>query len=79
MVRRIEKVQDACKLSNVVLTLAAKKDVAKFKPDNSALTVVMYRNLKIQASRRLAKPDDLNGEAVKAILADIPDKLLPKR
>jgi hypothetical protein len=81
-VKKIEKIQAALKLSNVVLTLAAKGDVAKYELDPSAaLTAVLYRNLRIQASRTVSRDelDKADGPAVKALLADVTDKLLPKR
>jgi hypothetical protein len=81
-IKKIEKLQDALKLTNVVLTLAAKSDVAKWGLDDAAaLTAVMYRNLRIMASRTVAR-DELEKEdspAVADLLADVTGKLLPKR
>jgi hypothetical protein len=82
LVKKIENVQDALKLNNVVLTLAAKGDVSKYDLDDSvALTVVMYRNLRIVASHTVAATEleKSDGPALKAILGDISSKLLPKR
>jgi hypothetical protein len=82
MIARVEKLQDALKLSNVVLTLAAKGDLAKYDLDDAAaLTVVMYRNLRIKASRTISRDelDKENSPAVKALLGDLTGKLLTKR
>ncbi len=81
-VEKVEKVQAAHKLSNVVLTIAARDDLKKYElPDDVALTVVMYRNLRIQASRTVPRDslDRMGSPAIKAVLADISDKLLPRR
>jgi hypothetical protein len=81
LIKKIEKVQDALKLSNVVLTLGCKPDLKKYALPEAALTVVMYRNLKVQASRALSR-DDLNSAdsaEIKAVLDDVTGKLLPRR
>jgi hypothetical protein len=81
-IKTVENVQNALKLSNVVLTIAARNDLAKYELDDTvALTVVMYRNLRIQASRTVSRDelDKENSPAIKAILADVSGKLLPRR
>ena len=82
MVRKIQKIQDALKLSNVVLTVAATSDLAKYQLDEAAaLTVVMYRNLSIKASRTELATDleKADSPAIKTTLSDVTDKLLPRR
>jgi hypothetical protein len=81
LVKKIEEVQGGLKLSNVVLTLGAKSDLAKYELDDSvALTAVLYRNLRIQASRTVSRDqlDQVDGPEIKALLADVSGKLLPR-
>jgi hypothetical protein len=82
LVKKIEQVQDGLKLANVVLTLGARDDLAKYQLDDSvALTAVLYRNLRIQASRTVSRDqlDEVGGPEIKALLADVPGKLLPRK
>ena len=81
---RLERLAGDLKLGGVVLTLAAPKDLAKFKLDETAaLTAVVYHKLKITAVRDfnrdvLEKPD---GPEAKALLGDVSalaGKLNPK-
>jgi hypothetical protein len=81
-IEKVEKVQARHKLSNVVLTIAARGDLEKYElADDAALTVVMYRNLRIQASRTVPREelDKAGSPEVKAVLADVSEKLLPRR
>jgi hypothetical protein len=78
----IQKVADDLGLKNVVLTLAGSKDLAKYDLDDAAaLTAILYRTLRIRGSHTFER-DDLekaDSAAVKALMTDVSDKLLPKR
>jgi hypothetical protein len=78
----IQKVADDLGLKNVVLTLAGSKDLAKYDlDDTAALTAILYRTLRIRGSHTFER-DDLekaDSAAVKALMTDVSDKLLPKR
>lgn len=71
--RRLEKLAEDLKLRSVVLSLASKNDLAKYRLDESALTGVLYNKLKIAATHR-AGPEKVD-DAAKAILADVAGKL----
>jgi hypothetical protein len=71
VVKDVEKLADG--LKNVVVVLAGKDDLAKYKLGDSALTAILYRKLKVVASHSAARDkfDKADGEAVTAILADL--------
>lgn len=72
--RKLEKLADDLKLRSVVLTIAGKPDLAKYRlSDDAALTAVLYRKLKV-ASTHKAGADKID-DAAKAILADLSAKL----
>lgn len=79
LAKKIQTIADDQKLSGVVLTLAGKDDLAKYKlDDKAALTAILYKGLKITASHVLSK-DKLEKEGspeVQAILKDVTGKLL---
>jgi hypothetical protein len=80
--KRIQKVADDLKLKNVVLTLASKSDVAKYALDDAtALTGVLYKQLRIEAVHKVArdKLDKADADAVKAIMKDVVEKLKATR
>ena len=61
------------------MALAAKGDLAKYKLDDAtALTAVLYKKLKIEATHRFAA-DKVDAAAVKAVLADVSAKLGAKK
>jgi hypothetical protein len=72
--RRLEKLAEDLKLRWVVLTLAGKPDLAKYRLGDDALTAVLYRKLKIAATHKAAGADKVD-DAAKAILADAAGKL----
>lgn len=76
--KKLEAFADDLKLRNVVVALAAKPDLEKYKLGDSALTAVLYKKLKIDASHRFAA-DKIDESAVKAILADVKVKLGAKK
>jgi hypothetical protein len=77
--RRLERLAEDLKLRNVVVALAAKGDLAKYKLDDAtALTAVLYKKLKIEATHRFAA-DKVDAAAVKAVLADVSAKLGAKK
>src|SRR5262245_13123611 len=68
--KKLETLADDLKLKNVVVALAAKPDLAKYKlDDTTALTAVLYKKLKVVATHRFAG-DKVDAAAVKAVLAD---------
>ncbi len=72
--RRLERLAQDLKLRSVVLTLAGKPEVAKYRlADDAALTAVLYRKLRIAATHKAAA--DKIDEAAKAIMADVAGKL----
>lgn len=77
--RRLERFAEDLKLRNVVVALAAKPDLAKYRIDDAtALTAVLYQKLKILATHRFTA-DKVDAAAVKAILADVAGKLGAKK
>jgi hypothetical protein len=80
--KKIQKLADELKLRHVVLTLASKADVAPYPLDpGTALTAVLYKNLRIEAVHRvpLDKLEKAGGAAAKAVLADVAGKLKATR
>lgn len=78
--KKVGKLVDDLKLRNVVVALAAKPDVAKYKLGDDALTAVLYNKLKIAQAHRVARDKvEADGPAMKAILADVAGKLGAKR
>jgi hypothetical protein len=80
--KKIQKVADDLKLKYVVLTLAGKSDVAKYDLDPAtALTAVLYKNLRIEAVHRVSrdKLDKADADAVKSIMTDVAGKLKATR
>jgi hypothetical protein len=81
---RLERLAGDLKLGGVVLTLAAPKDLAKFKLDEAAaLNAVVYHKLKITAVRDfnrdvLEKPEGPEAKALLADVAALVEKLNPK-
>lgn len=77
LTRKLADLEKDIKLPNVVLTLSCPKDLARYALDDSALTAVLYRKLKIAATHRVPadKLDAVDGPAVKAILSDVTGKL----
>lgn len=71
--RRLESVAQNLKLRSVVLTLASKADLAKYRLPDDALTAVLYRKLRIAATHKSAA--DKVDAATKEILADVSGKL----
>lgn len=77
--KKLERYAEDLKLRNVVVALAAKEDLAKYKLDDAtALTAVLYKKLKIEATHRFAA-DKVDAAAVKAVMADVAAKLGAKR
>lgn len=81
---RLDKWAADTKLTGVVVTLAAPKDLAKFKIDETAaLTAIVYHKLKVVAIRSVGrdKLEAADGPEAKAILADVTglmDRITPK-
>ncbi|MFO0881635.1 MAG: hypothetical protein U0840_30425 [Gemmataceae bacterium] len=70
--KTLDRLVEDLKLKNVVVALAAKPDLAKFRLDDThALTAVLYNKLRIVAVHRL--PAD--STATKPILDDVASKL----
>jgi hypothetical protein len=80
--KKIQKLADDLKLKNVVLTLASKADVAKYALDDAtALTAVLYKQLKIEAVKKVTrdKLDKVDADPVKAIMTEVAGKLKATR
>lgn len=78
--KKLEKVAEDLKLRNVILALASKADLAKYRlADDAALTAILYRKLKIEASHKLPADKLADDAASKAILADVAGKLGAKK
>ncbi|MBU6175930.1 MAG: hypothetical protein KGQ60_19160 [Planctomycetes bacterium] len=81
---RLDKLAADLKLTGVVLTLAAPKDLARFNFDETvALNAIVYQKLKVTASRSIGRDalDQANGPDAQAVLASVTelmDKLYPK-
>ncbi len=85
-IEKFQKVADDLKLKQVVLTLAGKPDskseLAKYGLDDaSALTAVLYKNLRIEAALKVSreKLDKVDADDVKTIMKDVAEKLKAKR
>ena len=82
IVKKLDKLVLDAKLKNVVVTLAGKDDLAKYKLDPAtALTAILYKNLRVEAMHKvgLDKLEAADGPEAKAILADVGAKLGAKR
>ena len=78
MVKKLDKLVLDAKLKNVVVTLAGKDDLARYKLDPAtALTAVLYKKLRVEAVRKvgLDKLEAADGPDAKAILAEVGTKL----
>jgi hypothetical protein len=81
---RLERLAGDLKLTGVVVALAAPKDLAKFKLDETAaLNALVYHKLKITAARNFNRDvlDKADGPEAKALLGDVSalvEKLNPK-
>lgn len=75
--RTLDRLVEDLKLKHVVVTLAARPDVARYRLDDAnALTAVLYSKLKIVAVHKLpANKLETEDAAIKAILDDITAKL----
>lgn len=76
--KKLEAFADDLKLRHVVVALAAKPDLEKYKLGDAALTAVLYKKLKIAATHRFAM-DKVDDAAVKAVMTDLKDKLGAKK
>jgi hypothetical protein len=80
--KKIQKVADDLKLKHVVLTLATKSDVEKYRLEEAtALTAVLYKQLRVEALHKVSrdKLDKADADAVKAIMTDVAGKLKATR
>jgi hypothetical protein len=78
IVKKLDKLVLDAKLKNVVVTLAGKDDLARYKLDPAtALTAVLYKKLRVEAIRKvgLDKLEAADGPDAKAILAEVGTKL----
>jgi hypothetical protein len=76
--RALERLAEDLKLRHVVLAVAGKSDLAKYRlGDDDALTAVLYKKLRIVSSYRVPrdKLDAADAPVVKAVLADVAKKL----
>ena len=77
-VKRLDKLVADAKLTRVVVSLAGKDDLAKYKLDpTTALTAILYKKLRVEAIHKVGKEklDTVGGPEVKAILTDIGTKI----
>jgi hypothetical protein len=80
--KKIQKIADDLKLKGVVLTLAGDADLVKYGLEKeTALTAVLYKNLRIEAVHKVTADnlDKADADAVKAIMTDVAGKLNAKR
>jgi hypothetical protein len=76
--KKLDKLVLDAKLKNVVVCLAGKDDLAKYKLDpTTALTAVLYKKLRVEAIHKVGvdKIDVASGPEVKAILTEVGTKL----
>ena len=77
-VKKLDELVAATKLAHVVVSLAGKDDLAKYKLDPTvALTAILYKKLRVEAIHKVGKEklDAADGPEVKAILSDVGTKL----
>ena len=82
IVKKLDKLVLDAKLKNVVVALAGKDDLAKYKLDpTTALTAILYKKLRVEAVHKvgLDKLEAADGPEAKAILADVGAELGAKR
>ena len=77
MSKKLEKLVLDAKLTRVVVTLAGKDDLAKYKLEPKALTAILYNRLRVEAIHPIDKDklDVIASPEVKAILTDVGKKL----
>lgn len=77
-VKKLDKLVADAKLTRVVVSLAGKDDLAKYKLDpTTALTAILYKKLRVEAIHKVGKEklDAVAGPEAKAILTDIATKI----
>ena len=78
LAKKLDKIVLDAKLRNVVVSLAGKDDLAKYKLDpTTALTAILYKKLRIEAIHKIGadKLEVVDGAEAKAILAEVGTKL----
>jgi hypothetical protein len=81
-VKKLKKLVEDAKLRNVVVALAGKNDLAKYRAGAApGLTAILYRQLRVEAVHRVEKDklEEAGGAGAKAILDDVKPKLIDAR
>ena len=77
-IKKLEKLVLDAKLTRVVVSLAGKDDLAKYKLDaTTALTAILYKKLRVESVHKFDKEkfDAADGPEAKAIFAEVGTKL----